>query len=131
MKRSTATILVAITCLLPPAASSRHAATYPETVTVVPEETDELLANPGMGWQTFHRTRDQDRNLPEWLPSTVHYARWGWGTLEPQPGEIDYPFLDFGFQIPKCLLVVPGTAHIAGHVLVIPDGSQIGSILGL
>ena len=25
-------------------------------VTVVPEETDEILANPGMGWETFHRT---------------------------------------------------------------------------
>ena len=22
---------------------------------ITPKETDELLANPGMGWQTFHR----------------------------------------------------------------------------
>lgn len=63
-------------------------------VTVVPQETDELLANPGMGWQTFHRTRDKDKNLPSWVPSTVHYARWGWGTVEPEPGKIDYAFLD-------------------------------------
>jgi len=62
--------------------------------TVTPEETDELLANPGIGWQTFHRTKKQDRNLPSWIPSTVHYARWGWGTLEPEPGKIDYAFLD-------------------------------------
>jgi hypothetical protein len=47
-----------------------------------------------MGWETFHRTRTQDRNLPSWIPSTVHYARWGWRTLEPAPGEIDYDFLD-------------------------------------
>ena len=66
----------------------------PPVVTVKPEETDQLLANPGMGWQTFHRTRDKDRNLPSWIPSTVHYARWGWGTLEPQPGRIDVAFLD-------------------------------------
>jgi len=66
----------------------------PSMVTVTPEETDELLANPHMGWQTFHRTRDKDRNLPAWIPSTVHYARWGWKVLEPQPGKIDYDFLD-------------------------------------
>jgi hypothetical protein len=63
-------------------------------VKVVPEETDELLANPGMGWETFHRTRDKDQNLPDWIPSTVHYARWGWDTLEPEPGKIDFAFLD-------------------------------------
>jgi hypothetical protein len=63
-------------------------------VTVTPEATDEILANPGVGWQTFHRTARQDRNLPDWIPSTVHYARWGWGELEPRPGELDAEFLD-------------------------------------
>lgn len=63
-------------------------------VTVTPEETNEILANPGVGWQTFHRTSNADRNLPSWIPSTVHYARWGWRVLEPEPGKIDYDFLD-------------------------------------
>ena len=31
---------------------------------VAPEGTDELLANPGMGWETFHRTSAMDKNLP-------------------------------------------------------------------
>jgi len=61
---------------------------------IVPEETDEILANPHMGWQTFHRTKDQDQNLPPWIPSTVHYARWGWGQLEPAPGQLATDFLD-------------------------------------
>ncbi|TVS20475.1 MAG: DUF4832 domain-containing protein [Planctomycetaceae bacterium] len=65
-----------------------------QSVVVTPEETDEILANPGMGWQTFHRTRAQDKNLPSWIPSTVHYARWGWRELEPRPGQLDYAFLD-------------------------------------
>jgi hypothetical protein len=65
-----------------------------EYVRVVPKETDEILRNPGMGWETFHRTASDDRNLPPWIPSTVHYARWGWGTLEPEQGKIDYEFLD-------------------------------------
>lgn len=63
-------------------------------VTIVPEETDEILANPGMGWETFHRTSKADKNLPSWIPSTVQYARWGWRELEPQPGKIAYEFLD-------------------------------------
>ena len=63
-------------------------------VRVEPKESDGILANPGMGWQTFHRTAKQDKNLPAWIPSTVHYARWGWGTLEPDKGKIDRGFLD-------------------------------------
>jgi hypothetical protein len=63
-------------------------------VRVVPEETDEILANPGMGWETFHRTANKDKNLPSWIPSTVHYARWGWRELEPEQGKIAYDFLD-------------------------------------
>lgn len=63
-------------------------------VTFVPEETNEILANPGMGWETFHRTAKQDKNLPTWIPSTVHYARWGWGELELQPGKLNTEFLD-------------------------------------
>ena len=65
-----------------------------EWVRIAPKETDEILANPGMGWETFHRTADNDKNLPAWIPSTIHYARWGWGTLEPEKGKIDYDFLD-------------------------------------
>jgi len=64
------------------------------TVTVAPQQTDEILANPGMGWQTFYRTADEDKNLPSWIPSTIHYVRWGWGTVEPEEGKIDYGFLD-------------------------------------
>lgn len=63
-------------------------------VTVTPEQTDEILANPGMGWETFHRTSKQDRGLPSWIPSTVHYARWGWGALEPQPDRLNTGFLN-------------------------------------
>lgn len=65
-----------------------------QQIIVTPETTDEVLANPGMGWETFHRTSKQDKSLPSWIPSTVHYARWGWGELEPQPGRINHTFLD-------------------------------------
>ncbi|MCX5644834.1 MAG: DUF4832 domain-containing protein [Phycisphaerae bacterium] len=74
--------------------SGRSAPASAKIVTILPEETDELLANPGIGWETFDKTRDKDKSLPAWIPSTVHYARWGWRVLEPRPGEIDYAFLD-------------------------------------
>ena len=43
-------------------------------VTVIPEATDELLANPGTGWQTFHCFADEDKSLAG-LPSGVAYFR--------------------------------------------------------
>ena len=36
-------------------------------VTAMPEETDELLANPGIGWQAFHLTKARDKNLQSGL----------------------------------------------------------------
>ena len=75
MKICKATHLAVITFAL--IILSQQTASSQDLVTVVPEETYELLANPGMGWQTFHRTQDKDKNLPDWIPSTIHYARWG------------------------------------------------------
>jgi hypothetical protein len=65
-----------------------------QRVVVTPEETDEILANPGRGWETFHQTSKQDKTLPSWIPSTIQYARWGWGELEPEPGKLNTEFLD-------------------------------------
>ena len=39
-------------------------AAFAQQVVVTPEETDEILANPGMGWETFHHTSKQDKSLP-------------------------------------------------------------------
>ena len=87
-------IVTILACIPPFLASGQDKSISAEIVTILPEETDELLANPGIGWETFGRTRDKDRSLPDWIPSTVHYDRWGWRVLEPRPGEIDYAFLD-------------------------------------
>ncbi len=95
-------------------------------VRVVPRETNEILANPGMGWETFHRTSDSDENLPAWIPSTVHYARWGWGTLEPENGKIDYDFLD---GVLKETRESGQTAGISGHVPFLVQRSALPSRL--
>ena len=53
----------AATLLLLAPAVSDSAVGAGDRVTVEPKETDALLANPGMGWQTFQRFADEDRNL--------------------------------------------------------------------
>src|SRR5438067_9936408 len=79
----------------------------PRRVSVRPKPTDELLANPGMGWQTFHTFADEDRNL-QGLPSGCAYARFYWREIEPagpQPeagcGKIAFSQLDGIFQHAK------------------------------
>ena len=52
-----------------------------------------MFANPDMGWQTFMRFADQDRNL-EGLPSSSAYFRFYWREVEPKAGEIDFARFD-------------------------------------
>ena len=99
-----------------------------QQVVVTPEETDEILANPGIGWETFHHTSKQDKSLPSWIPSTIQYARWGWGELEPEPGKLNTEFLD---KVLKETHDVGAEVGLQGHVLfdrptppTIRDGSR-------
>jgi hypothetical protein len=64
-----------------------------ERIRVEPKETDELLANPGMGWETFHRTAAKDPALAD-LPSSVAYYRFYWNEVEPAPGKVDFEKFD-------------------------------------
>lgn len=63
-------------------------------VVVTPRPTEELLANPGIGWETFGTTRDRDAHLPDWIPSTIAYYRWNWRQLEPRPSQLDAGLID-------------------------------------
>ena len=60
-----------------------------KTVEVRPRESDELLANPGMGWETFHHFADTDDAL-KGLPSSTAYFRWYWYEIEPEKDNIDW-----------------------------------------
>jgi len=75
------------------AAVAMAAARPVNLVKVEPKETDELLANPGMGWQTFYQFADEDPNL-DGLPSGSAYIRFYWRTLEPEEGKINFAMLD-------------------------------------
>jgi hypothetical protein len=64
-----------------------------EPVRVEPRETEELLANPGMGWETFGTFADEDKSLAG-LPSSTAYFRFYWREIEPREGEIDFARFD-------------------------------------
>jgi len=62
-------------------------------VVVQPKEIEDLLANPGMGWQTFHQFADRDKAL-DGIPTAAAYYRWYWSQLEPVEGKIDFEKMD-------------------------------------
>ena len=62
-------------------------------VAVRPREIDDLLANPLMGWETFHRTADSDPALAG-LPSSTAYYRFYWRQLEPEKDRYAFDMLD-------------------------------------
>ncbi len=64
-----------------------------QTIKIAPKESNELISNPGMGWQTFGRFADQDKNL-EGLPSSSAYFRFYWREIEPGEGQIDFARFD-------------------------------------
>jgi hypothetical protein len=52
-----------------------------------------MIANPGMGWQTFNRFADDDPNL-EGIPSASAYFRFYWRDLETREGRPNYALFD-------------------------------------
>lgn len=61
---------------------------------ILNEETG-FLQIPGVGWQTFYRTADEDPSMTG-LPfkSGCAYIRWTWGDLEPEEGQYAYSLID-------------------------------------
>ena len=57
------------------------------------EDSESLYANPGMGWQTFYRSANDDKNLAG-LPSTCIYYRFSWIQLEPEEGKFNFELID-------------------------------------
>ncbi|MFH0757494.1 MAG: DUF4832 domain-containing protein [Bacteroidota bacterium] len=59
------------------------------------EEDKGFLQIPGVGWQTFFRTAQDDPTLAG-LPfkSGCAYMRWTWGDLEPEEGQYSFTMID-------------------------------------
>jgi hypothetical protein len=70
-----------------------HAVAAEAVARVQPREIKDLLANPGMGWQTFMKFADEDPALAG-LPSSAAYFRWYWKQVEPKDSEINWAMFD-------------------------------------
>jgi len=90
MKRNVQSAMVVLFLLLRAIMATAIAG---DVVRVQPREIADLLANPGMGWQTFMTFADEDRNLAA-LPSSTAYFRLYWKQVEPRDGEINWAVLD-------------------------------------
>jgi len=62
-------------------------------VTAMPEEIDDVLTNPGMGFTTFHKI-DGEMPYDQYPKSSIAYFRWYWRELEPEQGKIKFKEID-------------------------------------
>lgn len=62
-----------------------------------PESADEVLVNPGMGFETFNSfNRDLRNVLAENYPEcSIAYFRFFWSKLEPQEGRYNFEMIDW------------------------------------
>jgi hypothetical protein len=87
------------------------------TVKVRPAEIQDVLANPGMGIQTFQRYNGDSLNpgvewseegptqvltppaeKPDFPVSSVAYCRWHWSVLEPTQGKVRWEIIDLALH---------------------------------
>jgi hypothetical protein len=59
---------------------------------IEPQASDEVLVNPGMGFETFHSFNSDERNTRwEHYPQcSIAYFRFYWSRLEPQEGKYNF-----------------------------------------
>ncbi|MFH1171539.1 MAG: DUF4832 domain-containing protein [bacterium] len=64
-------------------------------VSVHPEVNDEVLINPGMGFESFNRSGDAPIDGDGWYPkSSIAYHRWYLDEIWPKEGKIDFQRID-------------------------------------
>lgn len=68
-----------------------------ESVTVRPRAIDDVLFNPGIGVEMWHRATWG--SVPKSYPEvTLTYYRWYWGEIEPGRGDIRWDLIDAAFE---------------------------------
>ncbi len=86
-----------LACGLAPAAWSAGASPAPDAapglVTLRPRESDEILRNPGTGFTSFNQP-DGEMPRSQYPPCSIAYYRDYWDYLEPEPGKIQFDYLD-------------------------------------
>jgi hypothetical protein len=84
-----------------PAVDADHAADAPSatgpTITANPDEVDDVLNNPGMGFADFGYSPPP----PQHPAGSVGYRRWSWADLEPSEGQYNFALVDDTIQRSK------------------------------
>lgn len=63
---------------------------------IEPEASDEVLINPGMGFETFNSFNGdrQNKRAENYPQCSIAYFRFYWSTLEPQEGKCNFDLID-------------------------------------
>ncbi len=63
---------------------------------VEPKATDEVLINPGMGFETFNSFNEDERNkrAENYPECSIAYFRYYWSKLEPREGAYNFELID-------------------------------------
>ena len=63
---------------------------------IEPEASDEVLTNPGMGFETFNSFNgdEQNRRAENYPQCSIAYFRFYWSKLEPQEGRYNFELID-------------------------------------
>jgi hypothetical protein len=71
-------------------------ARQPSHQTIEPEGTEEVLVNPGIGFETFHSFNGDERNtrLKYYPKCSIAYFRFYWDALEPRQGKYNFDVID-------------------------------------
>jgi len=64
-----------------------------DKITVRPQEIDDVLTNPGMGWTTFHSFNGDEKNK-NYPRCSIAYFRYYWDELEPEQGNYKWYIID-------------------------------------
>jgi hypothetical protein len=62
------------------------------SITVRPQESSELLLNPGKGWVLYYPYEDRPDEI--WDVVSVCYSRLDWNWIEPAEGDFQWSFID-------------------------------------
>ena len=88
---ATRALLIALLVVLCPRVSAG------ESVTVHPRAIDDVLYNPGIGVELWHRATWG--RMPDSYPEvTLTYYRWYWADIEPEQGKIRWDVIDAAFE---------------------------------
>ena len=68
-----------------------------KTLTVLPQESGDILINPGKGWVLYYPWKDRPEAL--WDVVSVCYSRLEWNWIEPTEGSFDWSSIDNSIKI--------------------------------